>query len=1403
MRKSTLTKILSLFLIVGMLLSIAPISARAENLPQAEAIVSGEVFDAGVYDGPSHGYPLYAKITVTGPGGTDIFYSDPFTGGFEVVVETEVEYTFKFEAQLPGYIPFLQTYTFDADTTLNIGLNVADSCTAPGYQPQYDLFFDFEDSEQGFTFGGQNSSWAWGEFTSGPGYAISGTKGIATNPAGQYNTSELSWAMSPVIDLSALPAGAIVFIEWWNWLYTESATSTWDVASVEFTTNGTTWTTVWGPYPRQDTAYKQERIMIDDIYHVADFQFRFWFKSDYSGNRDGWYIDDIGLAAVVPTNPPIPVGSFYFDGAADEEEWTTGSTGTGANSWAKGVPTSGPGAAYSDPNVWATNLAGNYNASEVSFITSPVIDLSAHTGKGVVVKWMDWLQTESVTYNWDVARLYASNDGGTTFNLIEDNIKRQDTIGGAYKAQRRELPSDYATAGFQFRFEFKSDSSVTRLGWYIDNVEFTIEDAIAVPCGTAPGGIVAGWVYDLNVEDADVPVLGALVETADASDTTIERPYDADNDGLYYFFQPTEGAVAEDVEFTVSKNKYGTVVEVRSIAPEVVNRQDFRIGSGWIVANPEALERAIFLGDDDEYSFLTLKNKGAAYGSFEIIEVDYGYVPLYQPAPKPTISIPAFTGEIPHSDEPASIFRDPKLTTAYQGPLTLELSPNAAKFGITQAPAATAAELLSDTLWHWPDLTLPTTYENRGSTGAATSLFAGDFLGGDYSTLYAISYDNGNMYTVDTETAAATVVGYVTRPSGTTFSGLTGANGYFYGVATQCGTKSVLAKIGADASMEEIGQMTGPTCMIDIVYIPSENMLYGVDLVTDSLWMIDPETAVATEVGSLGVNANYAQGMDYDEVNDVIYWASYHSIPELRVIDRTTGASTSIGAFPSGTEIDSYAIHAYGGGGGGAIPWLDEDPVEGVIEAGDSMRINLTWSVKDIDQPGDYFGELRIKTDTPIEVPPIPVTLHVWRPYNFGNIKGTVSAMEKCDVNPAPAAEVTVNFYRDGELHKSTVTGDDGYYSYSVQAGTYDVEFVYEGYVTGRVDGVVLGNSDEVFVDYTLRHDSPCLTYSPEFIYQELYPNQFAEQFLTFTNIGAQDAIFEISEIVGESAVPYAYMQPMASKEVVELILDDGQEPDNGVGIGGTHPFIWVNRFTPTAEQYPFTLNRVDIWWDSTGMVVSGDDFEILIYKNTSGNTNPAVGAEFISKQAIKATTLDNWQSYELDEPVVFEGPGDVIIGVAALETPGTSYWPASIDTDASKSRSWIGWWVDPVMPDPPILPPDESWMNIDDFIPGNWFIRGYGETGGGTPGDIPWLEEDPTAGVVFADGGVVDVTLSFDATGLVWGDYFGALSVANAPDPKITIPVQLRILPFNMMYLPMIQIYFAPPLHQDWIIQS
>ena len=88
---------------------------------------------------------------------------------------------------------------------------------------------------------------------------------------------------------------------------------------------------------------------------------------------------------------------------------------------------------------------------------------------------------------------------------------------------------------------------------------------------------------------------------------------------------------------------------------------------------------------------------------------------------------------------------------------------------------------------------------------------------------------------------------------------------------------------------------------------------------------------------------------------------------------------------------------------------------------------------------------------------------------------------------------------------------------------------------------------------------------------------------------------------------------------------------------------------------------------------------------------------------------LNTWNIYDLPAPVELNGPGDVIIGVIALEVPGSSYWPAAIDQTASQTRSWAGWWKSSPPPDVPTLPPDDDWTLIDAYFPGNWMVRGFG----------------------------------------------------------------------------------------------
>ena len=87
-----------------------------------------------VRDGGGHGYPLYARIDVSGaPIGP--LYTDPMTGHYAVTLFQETAYTFKVAAALPGYQVLVSDQSFvTATATLDFNMLVdQQTCTAPGY----------------------------------------------------------------------------------------------------------------------------------------------------------------------------------------------------------------------------------------------------------------------------------------------------------------------------------------------------------------------------------------------------------------------------------------------------------------------------------------------------------------------------------------------------------------------------------------------------------------------------------------------------------------------------------------------------------------------------------------------------------------------------------------------------------------------------------------------------------------------------------------------------------------------------------------------------------------------------------------------------------------------------------------------------------------------------------------------------------------------------------------------------------------------------------------------------------------------------------------------------------------------------------------------------------------------
>ncbi|MGI5986140.1 MAG: YncE family protein [Oscillospiraceae bacterium] len=281
-------------------------------------------------------------------------------------------------------------------------------------------------------------------------------------------------------------------------------------------------------------------------------------------------------------------------------------------------------------------------------------------------------------------------------------------------------------------------------------------------------------------------------------------------------------------------------------------------------------------------------------------------------------SIPAFDGDIELDDSPPSIDRAP--LSISEGDGVVSLNSEAELYGINSAPSAYGVDLISNNFYRWPNLTLPGVPNKVNKKEmTAKELYAGGFMGEDFSRLYAINDDDYGLYAINTLTAEETLIGIVDIPANSRITGMAAANEIMYIIildsvdGSYCvdGTTSRLAIIVLEtAEIFDVGTLPNSKCMIDIAFVPDNGMLYGVDLRTDSLHRINPRTASDSIVGNLGIDANYAQGMDYDVSNNVLYWAAYSGggASELRIIDINTGASAQIGTYPDSQKIDSFAI---------------------------------------------------------------------------------------------------------------------------------------------------------------------------------------------------------------------------------------------------------------------------------------------------------------------------------------------------------------------------------------------------------------------------------------------------------------------------------------------------------------
>lgn len=295
-------------------------------------------------------------------------------------------------------------------------------------------------------------------------------------------------------------------------------------------------------------------------------------------------------------------------------------------------------------------------------------------------------------------------------------------------------------------------------------------------------------------------------------------------------------------------------------------------------------------------------------------------------------------------------------------------------------------------------------------------------------------------------------------------------------------------------------------------------------------------------------------------------------------------------------------------------------------------------------------------------------------------------------------------------------------------------------------------------------------------------PGQTQTRRFTLTNEGAAALTWAVGE---EPARVTLAMQgaPAGTNDTIDLQLDHG--PGNtAVGAGSRTSFLFLNRFTPQANELPFTLDRIDLQFmaglsDGSQAVLPGERFDLYVYQDDDGD--PSNGARVLgSARNVEANTRGNQLQSVRFPGIVVRDPGDVLIAVVARDVYGGR--PATIDSGPSIGRSWLGGLNGVVIADPPDLRA-AGLVRIEAAsatLNGNLVLRGHGTRGVGpctALGDVPWLRAAPAEGTTDA-GASSEVTLTLDATGLAPGNYDANVCVTSndVEQPMASLPVSMTV---------------------------
>jgi hypothetical protein len=174
-----------------------------------------------------------------------------------------------------------------------------------------------------------------------------------------------------------------------------------------------------------------------------------------------------------------------------------------------------------------------------------------------------------------------------------------------------------------------------------------------------------------------------------------------------------------------------------------------------------------------------------------------------------------------------------------------------------------------------------------------------------------------------------------------------------------------------------VGSDSTVPLLIDISISPSGEM-YGHEINTDSIYKINRDDGSASLVGPTGYNANFAQGMDFDNEDGTLYAYLYlgGGANVYGIIDLFTGQLTPLdssnpqGEFEGSVQNTSVCT-------AGDVPWAAVQPTSGTTGPGGSSPVDVVFDATGYS-PGTYTGTICIQSndlDDPLVTVPLTMTV--------------------------------------------------------------------------------------------------------------------------------------------------------------------------------------------------------------------------------------------------------------------------------------------------------------------------------------------------------------------------------------------------------------------------------------------